>query len=76
MTYEIQHYPAELIDVVQTDGQRVVIRPVLLQDHELLAEYFHDLSSEARCNRFLHPVSEPSSALLKQFTHVTCWPHC
>jgi RimJ/RimL family protein N-acetyltransferase len=30
----------------------------------------HDLSHEARCSRFMHPVSEPSSELLRQFTHV------
>jgi len=32
MTYQIYRYPAELIDVVHlTDGERVVIRPVLPQ---------------------------------------------
>jgi acetyltransferase len=76
MTYGIHHYPAELIDVVNlADGQRAVIRPVLPQDHELLAAYFHDLSSEARCNRFMHPVSEPSSALLQHFTQVDYTTH-
>jgi acetyltransferase len=76
MTYQIRRYPAELIDVVHlADGQRVVIRPVLPQDYELLVKFFHGLSSEARCNRFMHPVSEPSSALLQQFTHVDYVTH-
>jgi hypothetical protein len=36
MTYQIHRYPAELIDVIHlTDGERVVIRPVLPQDREL-----------------------------------------
>ena len=33
MLYQIHRYPADLIDVVHlSDGQRVVIRPVLPQD--------------------------------------------
>lgn len=71
MAYQIQRYPAELIDVVRlTDGERVVIRPVLPQDLELLNAFFHGLSADARCSRFMHPVSELSSELLRQFTHV------
>jgi RimJ/RimL family protein N-acetyltransferase len=71
MTYEIHHYPAELIDVVRlADGERVVIRPVLPQDRELMAAFFHGLTAEARCSRFMHPVSEPASELLRQFTQV------
>jgi RimJ/RimL family protein N-acetyltransferase len=71
MTYQIYRYPAELIDVVHlTDGERVVIRPVLPQDRELMVAFFHDLSADARCERFMHPVSEPSSELLRQFTQV------
>ena len=38
MTYQIHRYPAELIDVVRlTGGARVVIRPVLPQDRELIS---------------------------------------
>jgi acetyltransferase len=71
MTYQIQRYPAELIDVVHlTDGERVVIRPVLPQDWQLMNAFFHDLSADARCSRFMHPISEPSSELLRQFTQV------
>ena len=76
MIYEIHRYPAELIDVVHLrDSRRVVIRPVLPQDHELLAAYFRDLSANARCNRFMHPVSEPSSALLAHFTRIDYATH-
>lgn len=71
MAYQIQRYPAELIDVVRlTAGERVVIRPVLPQDRELLNAFFHSLSADARCSRFMHPVSELSSELLRQFTQV------
>jgi acetyltransferase len=67
----IHYYPAELIDVVDlAEGQRVVIRPVLPQDQGLMFTFFHALSADARCSRFLHPVSEPSSELLRHFTQV------
>jgi acetyltransferase len=60
-----------LIDVVRlTAGERVVIRPVLPQDRQLMNAFFHDLSADARCSRFMHPVSELSSELLRQFTQV------
>jgi RimJ/RimL family protein N-acetyltransferase len=71
MTYQINRYPTELIDVVHLrDGERVVIRPVLPQDRELMVAFFYSLSAETRCNRFMHPISEPSSELLRQFTQV------
>jgi RimJ/RimL family protein N-acetyltransferase len=71
MIYQIHRYPAELIDIVHLrDSERVVVRPVLPQDQELLVAFFHELSADARCTRFMHPVSEPSSNLLRQFTHV------
>jgi hypothetical protein len=61
MTYQIHRYPAELVDVVHlSDGARVVIRPVLPQDRELISTFFDDLTADARCNRFMHPVREPS----------------
>ncbi len=71
MTYQIHRYPAELVDVVHlSDGARVVIRPVLPQDRELMSAFFGGLAADARCNRFMHPVREPSSELLRQFTQV------
>ncbi len=74
--YQIHRYPAELIDVMHlADGTRVLIRPVLPQDQELLATFFHDLSPDARCKRFLHPLTEPSSELLRRFTHVDYAEH-
>ena len=46
MTYQIHHYPAELIDVVHLDGgKRVVVRPVLPQDADLTGAFFRDLSA-------------------------------
>jgi RimJ/RimL family protein N-acetyltransferase len=76
MPYQIHRYPAELIEVISlTHGQRVVVRPVLPQDRELMVAFFHGLSADARCNRFMHPVSEPSSELLRQFTQVDYTSH-
>jgi len=44
MIYQIHHYPAELIDLVHLrDSERVVVRPILPQDQELLIAFFHDL---------------------------------
>jgi len=54
----------ELIDVIRlTYGERVVVRPVLPQDRKLMVAFFHDLSVDSRCNRFMHPLNEPSSEL-------------
>ena len=71
MIYQIHRYPTELIDVVVlSPAERVVIRPVLPQDRELMIAFFHDLWADARCSRFMHPVNEPPSELLQGFTHV------
>ncbi len=71
MAYQIHRYSTELIDVIHvTDGERVVIRPVLPQDRELMVAFFHELPADARCSRFMHPVSELSSRLLREFTQV------
>ncbi len=56
-------------------GDRVVIRPALPQDQELLVTFFLDLSAEDRCSRFLHPVSEVSPELLQQFTQIDYASH-
>jgi hypothetical protein len=71
MTYQINRYPVELVDVVHL-SERVVIRPVLPQDRELMSAFFDDLAADAR--RFMHPVREPSSELLRQFTHRWTMP--
>src|SRR5262249_60526992 len=76
MIYRSHRYPAELIDVAHlTSGERVVIRPVLPQDRELLVKFFHDLSPAARCRRFMHPINEPSLKLMRQFTQVDYATH-
>jgi uncharacterized protein (TIGR00369 family) len=38
-------------------------------------EFKISLSPDARCNRFMHPLREPSSELLRQFTHVDYTNH-
>ena len=76
MIYRSHRYPAELIDVAHlTSGERVVIRPVLPQDRELLVKFFHDLSPAARCRRFMHPINEPSLKMMRQFTQVDYATH-
>jgi RimJ/RimL family protein N-acetyltransferase len=76
MTYAIERYPAELIDVVHlADGERVTIRPVLPQDEELLASFFRDLSDEARRNRFFRSLHEVPSGLAHSFTSIDYHAH-
>lgn len=66
----IHHYPATLIDTrVSRDTGRLTLRPVLPQDHLLLAGLMHGLSPSARRNRF-HGVVKPSSSRLQQMSCV------
>ena len=65
MTYQINRYPAELVDVVHL-SERVVIRPVLPQDRELMSAFFDDLAADARCNRFMQPYRTPGGAPYKR----------
>jgi acetyltransferase len=42
-----------------------------------MVAFFHDLSADARCSRFLHPVNEPLSELLRQITQSgPCQSRC
>lgn len=51
--YLIGHYPTQLIDVRKLrDGRRLTLRPVLPQDHRLLAELIDGLSDHSRNQRF------------------------
>lgn len=58
-----------------TTGERIVIRSVLPQDRELMVAFFHDLSADGRCSRFMHLVNEPPCELLRQFTQVDYADH-
>jgi acetyltransferase len=76
MTYTIDRYPAELIDVVSVkSGERVTIRPVLPQDEELVATFFRNLSDAARRNRFFRSLRELPPALLHAFTSIDYHAH-
>jgi acetyltransferase len=75
MTYEIHRYPAELIDVLDLAGERVVIRPVLPQDHDLTAAFFGDLSPRARQQRFLSAMRSLPPGLLERLTQVDYTSH-
>ena len=76
MLYQIHHYPADLIDVLHlSDGQRVVIRPVLPQDEAVTGAFFHDLRAASRYDRFLGPMRTLPPSLLAHLTHVDYSDH-
>lgn len=76
MLYQIHRYPADLIDVLHlSDGQRVVIRPVLPQDEAVTGAFFHDLRAASRYDRFLGPMRALPAGLLTHLTHVDYSDH-
>ena len=65
-----RHYPAHLMDVQRLPGaRRLLLRPILPQDHESLAELMADLSPAARRNRF-HGMLRPSGSELRRMCTV------
>ena len=76
MLYQIHRYPADLIDVVRlAGGRRVVIRPVLPQDEQLTAAFFGTLPPAARYDRFMNPMHNLPSELIKRFTNIDYRDH-
>jgi GNAT superfamily N-acetyltransferase len=75
MTYQIHRYPADLIDVVILNGERVVIRPVLPQDEDLTTAFFGGLSAAARQQRFLSAMRSLPPGLVKRLTQVDYTEH-
>jgi acetyltransferase len=75
MTYQIHRYPADLIDVVTLNGERVVIRPVLPQDEDLTTAFFGGLSATARQQRFLSAMRSLPAGLVKRLTQVDYTEH-
>lgn len=76
MLYQIHRYPAELIDVVHlSNGQRVVIRPVLPQDEGLTTDFFGNLPAPARYDRFMTPMRNLPPELIKRFTNIDYADH-
>jgi len=75
MTYQIHRYPADLIDVVQLGGERVVIRPVLPQDADLTEAFFGSLSARARHQRFLSPMRLLPPGLVQRLTDIDYGEH-
>jgi len=75
MTYQIHRYPADLIDVVTLNGERVVIRPVLPQDEDLTTAFFGGLSAAARQQRFLSAMRSLPPGLVKRLTQVDYTEH-
>lgn len=63
--------PTQLIDVLRlADGRRVVLRPVLPQDAELMQQMVRSLSQGARSQRFLAPIRELAPEWLRRLTLV------
>jgi RimJ/RimL family protein N-acetyltransferase len=76
MTYLMERYPAELIDVMHlAGGARVTIRPVLPQDEELLAAFFRDLSDDSRRNRFFRSLRDLPAGQAHSFTSIDYHAH-
>jgi acetyltransferase len=76
MTYLIDRYPAELIDIVHSPGgTRILVRPVLPQDAELIQAFFQGLSPQSRRNRFFRTVVELPASLLRSFTSIDYHDH-
>jgi RimJ/RimL family protein N-acetyltransferase len=76
MLYQIHHYPADLIDVVQLrSGRRVLIRPVLPQDEDITSAFFGSLPAQARYHRFMAPMPSLPADLIKRFTHIDYASH-
>ena len=76
MIYLIHRYPAELIDIVHAPGgKRILVRPVLPQDAELIRALFQGLSPQSRRNRFFRTVVELLASLLRLFTSIDYHDH-
>jgi GNAT superfamily N-acetyltransferase len=66
------------VDRVETplrDGTRVVIRPIVPGDRELIRTGFQRLSEESRLRRFLAPISKLTEGQLDYLTNVDYWDH-
>jgi GNAT superfamily N-acetyltransferase len=61
--------------VTLKDGRRVILRPGLPSDRELLVQEFNRLSPESRYRRFFAPVKTMSGALLDYLTSVDYVDH-
>lgn len=64
-------YPAEQIELIRLRcGKRVLLRPALPADADLLAAFFTKLSAQTRYLRFLQRLSSPSRQMLHQWSNV------
>jgi len=76
MTFTIQLYPVQLIDVIRlADGRSITLRPSLPQDAEQLRAFFRTLSDKARYFRFMTTLRELPEALAKRFAGVDYRSH-
>lgn len=67
--HPLLHYPSTLIDVrIEPDGTRLMLRPVLPQDEDLIADLVARVSAAGRRNRF-HGTVNLSRAELH---HMSC----
>ena len=71
MSYTIERYPTQLIDVwTLHDGRRVTVRPVLPQDAGLEQALVRALSPRSRYQRFFSPLRELPPEWLQRLTQV------
>ena len=76
MTSAIRHYPVHLVDVLRLpDGRRVVLRPILPRDKEMLRAFVRSLSDEARYFRFMSGLAELPEAMAERFTCIDYCSH-
>ncbi|MEO9215094.1 MAG: GNAT family N-acetyltransferase [Rhodanobacter sp.] len=61
--------PGHWIDTL-SDGTRVLVRPIRVEDRQLETDFIMRLSSESRRYRFLGDFKQPSKALLDQLVDV------
>lgn len=57
-------------DVLLRDGQVAHLRPISAEDHELLVEFYEQVSAESKYLRFFAPVPRLSAKDVERFTHV------
>lgn len=67
--------PEERVDAVLKDGTRVVFRPIVPEDKELLRVGLQNMSPESRYRRFFSPIDHLSDEQLAYLTEIDYQDH-
>lgn len=70
MTVDPEFIASRTTELFLRDGTRVVIRPVVPEDKDKLAEAFSRLSPESRYRRFFSQIDELTPEMLKKLTEI------